>query len=127
MAIFLTEDVQKLFKNKHVVILGDSGKCSFCDSSSPPLGILLPFRDSPSDGCICFFLVQRSVYKDLILSLQGDRRLTFNELKRKGEASFCNDRLIYVSSMTNGKDFFEIREYTSDDGYYLVQYYFLTK
>lgn len=85
------------------------------------------------------------MYKDIVMALQSEGLMQSIDLKAKvginsnwpvnvvvvllleGEPSFFNDSLIYRTELTNGKDFTEIREYQSACGYYLVQYYFVTR
>ncbi|CAH1783871.1 unnamed protein product [Owenia fusiformis] len=61
--------------------------------------------------------VQRSVYKDFVLMLQENRHLNDNELRKKGERSFLNDKLLSGGSlgeMTNAPTYSEVREYKTD-------------
>ncbi|KAM4807592.1 PC-esterase domain-containing protein 1A [Rhinophrynus dorsalis] len=72
--------------------------------------------------------IQRSVYKDLVKFLQGDKYLTEHQLKRKGEMTFENDNLVEGGSlkeMHNGVDYREVRQYRT--GHHLVRFYFLTR
>ncbi|XP_023612137.1 PC-esterase domain-containing protein 1B [Myotis lucifugus] len=72
--------------------------------------------------------IQRSVYKDLVLLLQKDCLLTFDQLKVKGELSFEQDKLVEGGKkdiMTNSTDYREVREFCT--GHHLVRFYFLTR
>uniref|UniRef100_H2YWH2 Family with sequence similarity 113 n=1 Tax=Ciona savignyi TaxID=51511 RepID=H2YWH2_CIOSA len=69
--------------------------------------------------------VQRSAYKDLVVLLQENRFIKDKELRTKGETSFCNDRLVHRSELTNGTNYQEIREYKTDN--YLIRFYFITR
>ncbi|KAL5022806.1 hypothetical protein ScPMuIL_001961 [Solemya velum] len=96
MAIFLQEDIHKLFLNKFVVIIGSS--------------------------------VQRTIYKDFVVLLQGNRYMTDSEVRSKGELSFAGDELLEggrKQAMHNGTSYREVRQYKSD--YHLVRFYFITK
>ncbi|XP_033098871.1 PC-esterase domain-containing protein 1A-like [Anneissia japonica] len=68
---------------------------------------------------------QRGVYKDLILLLQSNRYLTDQELKSKGENSCLNDVQLEQSTMSNGTDYREVREYKTD--YHWIRFYFVTR
>ncbi|TRY87672.1 hypothetical protein DNTS_013619, partial [Danionella cerebrum] len=61
-----------------------------------------------NNGLLCFF--QRSVYKDLVLTLQKDSYLSLSQLKSK---------------MTNGTSYREVRQYRTD--HHLVKFYFVTR
>ncbi|CAK6443529.1 unnamed protein product [Pipistrellus nathusii] len=72
--------------------------------------------------------IQRSVYKDLVLLLQEDRLLTFDQLKVKGEPSFEQDKLVEGGTkdiMSNSTSYREVREFCT--GHHLVRFYFLTR
>lgn len=72
--------------------------------------------------------IQRSVYKDLVLLLQKDRLLTFDQLKVKGELSFERDKLVEGGKkdlLSNSTDYREVREFRT--GHHLVRFYFLTR
>ncbi|KAM9330284.1 PC-esterase domain-containing protein 1A-like [Gastrophryne carolinensis] len=72
--------------------------------------------------------IQRSVYKDLVVLLRGDKYLTEAQLKKRGEMTFENDTLIEGGSlqeMHNGVTYREVRQYQT--GHHLVRFYFLTR
>ncbi|XP_066114284.1 PC-esterase domain-containing protein 1B [Saccopteryx bilineata] len=72
--------------------------------------------------------VQRSVYKDLVLLLQKDCLLTYEQLRIKGELSFEQDKLVdggLRDGMHNGTNYREVREFCT--GHHLVRFYFLTR
>ncbi|XP_049574215.1 PC-esterase domain-containing protein 1A isoform X1 [Syngnathus scovelli] len=72
--------------------------------------------------------IQRCVYKDLVLLLQKDEYLRLAQLKRKGEMSFEQDRLMEggcLNFMHNGTGYREVRQYQSP--HHLVRFYFVTR
>ncbi|XP_077992202.1 PC-esterase domain-containing protein 1A-like [Glandiceps talaboti] len=72
--------------------------------------------------------VQRSLYKDLVVLLQENRFLLDNELRKKGEVTFCNDELLeggIKGELNNGTSYREVRQYKTD--YILIRFYFLTR
>ncbi|XP_073330709.1 PC-esterase domain-containing protein 1A-like isoform X2 [Pagrus major] len=72
--------------------------------------------------------IQRSVYKDLVLLLQKEKHLTFEQLRSKGEMSFELDCLVEGgcrSLMHNGTHYQEVRQFQSD--HHLVRFYFVTR
>ncbi|XP_073401459.1 PC-esterase domain-containing protein 1A-like isoform X2 [Dendrobates tinctorius] len=73
-------------------------------------------------------VLQRSVYKDLVMLLQDDKLLSEAQLKRKGEITFEKDSLVeggILNGMQNGTAYREVRQYRS--GHHLVRYYFLSR
>ncbi|XP_064619415.1 PC-esterase domain-containing protein 1B-like [Lineus longissimus] len=71
--------------------------------------------------------VQRSVYKDLVVSLQQDRYLSHKELKDRGEPSFLDDMLCEGGKMHNGTHYREVRQFQHKNGKHIIRYYFVTK
>ncbi|XP_055876677.1 PC-esterase domain-containing protein 1A-like [Biomphalaria glabrata] len=72
--------------------------------------------------------IQRGIYKDIVLLLNGNRYLTEQELKNKGEYNFLNDELIEggrKGEMCNGINYTEVRQYQTDN--HLVRFYFITR
>lgn len=66
----------------------------------------------------------RSQYKDIVLSLQYERQLTFQERKAKGEKSFLNDTLLKKTDAYAGSKYEEIREYKTT--HFHIKFYFIT-
>nr|XP_020443614.1 PC-esterase domain-containing protein 1A-like isoform X2 [Monopterus albus] len=72
--------------------------------------------------------IQRSVYKDLVLLLQSEKYLTWNQLKSKGEMNFEQDCLVEggcLNQMHNGTEYREVRQFQS--AHHLVRFYFVTR
>ncbi|XP_041039992.1 PC-esterase domain-containing protein 1A [Carcharodon carcharias] len=74
---------------------------------------------------LIFFTVQRTVYKDFVISLQTENCLTNAQLRSKGEASFEGDWLVEGGKLSNGTDYREARQYRSPS--HLLRFYFLTR
>ena len=74
--------------------------------------------------------VQRSVYKDLVVLMQGDRYITEPELRKKGELTFMNDELLYggvKGEKTNSKNYHECRSFNEPTINSYVDYFFVTR
>uniref|UniRef100_A0A671S1S3 Family with sequence similarity 113 n=1 Tax=Sinocyclocheilus anshuiensis TaxID=1608454 RepID=A0A671S1S3_9TELE len=72
--------------------------------------------------------IQRSVYKDLVLTLRRDAYLSVSQLKSKGEFSFEQDCLVEggrLGEMNNGTAYKEVRQYRTD--HHLIRFYFVTR
>ncbi|XP_013412949.1 PC-esterase domain-containing protein 1A [Lingula anatina] len=72
--------------------------------------------------------VQRAIYKDLVLLLQDPRYLQEWQLRKKGEFSHVDDKLIeggQKAVMNNKTNYKEVRQYQTD--YFLVRFYFTTR
>jgi hypothetical protein len=82
--VFLTDDCQKIFQNKFILFLGDSGINIFSSHTETVKIILYLF----------FFKVTRGIYKDLVKLLQSSHYLNNDQLKTKGEMKFENDVLL---------------------------------
>ncbi|CAI5784909.1 Uncharacterized protein PODLI_1B030913 [Podarcis lilfordi] len=69
--------------------------------------------------------IYRSIYKDLISILQADELLSVDKLKKKGEPTFANDKLVKYSGLGCGNRYQEVREFRSD--HHLVRCYFIPR
>lgn len=69
--------------------------------------------------------VQRSIYKDFVVLSKENRFLSHQELRAKGEPTFCGDNLISRSELTNGIGYREEREYVTKDVH--LKFCFLTR
>ncbi|XP_078668192.1 PC-esterase domain-containing protein 1A-like [Branchiostoma floridae x Branchiostoma belcheri] len=72
--------------------------------------------------------IQRGIYKDLVVLLQGNRYLQEGQLKAKGELHFEGDVLVEggrLGEMTNKLNYREVRQYRTD--HHLVRFYFSTR
>ncbi|XP_033015480.1 PC-esterase domain-containing protein 1A-like [Lacerta agilis] len=69
--------------------------------------------------------IYRSIYKDLISILQADKVVPVDELKKKGEPSFANDKLVKYSGLGCRNGYREVREFCTD--HHLVRCYFIPR
>lgn len=79
---------------------------------------------------VCFIgdSIQRMCYKDLVALLNNNFLCDKSKFRTKGEPSFYNDTMVDRSKIkSNGTDYFEIREYFSDDFSVRVTFYFVTR
>ncbi|KAL5021719.1 hypothetical protein ScPMuIL_000874 [Solemya velum] len=72
--------------------------------------------------------IQRTIYKDFVVLLQGNKYLTNTQVRAKGEIYFSGDELVEGGKkgrMNNGINYREVRQYQSDC--HLVRFYFVTR
>ncbi|VDP04857.1 unnamed protein product [Heligmosomoides polygyrus] len=69
--------------------------------------------------------LMRSIYKDLIVMLNGDDLIEEEALRAKTETSFLGDRQIDILPLENDRVFRQAREYHTN--YNLIQYLFTTR
>ncbi|XP_066277813.1 PC-esterase domain-containing protein 1A-like [Branchiostoma lanceolatum] len=72
--------------------------------------------------------IQRGIYKDMVVLLQGNRYLQEGQLKAKGELHFEGDVLVEggrLGEMTNKLNYREVRQYRTD--HHLIRFYFTTR
>lgn len=104
--IFTGEDVCRLFKGKSVLFLGDS--------------------------------IMRNIYKDLLYMSQEPQEpgrcqkyrnqyIPSFHMQRKGESSFCGDKLLYVTELNAARNYEEERDYYYQDNDMQFSFMFITR
>jgi len=113
MDLIDSETLYSLLRNKYVLLCGDSVMRSF-------VSLNLNFKTT-----FCYF----SIYKDIILLIQGQNRLLTNaELKAKlddNDMSTLNDQLLAGDKKTNDTSYYERRCYLTNT--HLIKFVFLTR